>query len=95
MRIRTVLTYKQIITILGLAMLLSNTVVMCIVFIAAHLNNDLITVTINDYGEKGIESIILPITLILGVYILASYMKDVLREYVKVLKEKKNHANSI
>jgi len=80
MRIRTVLTYKQIITLLGLAMLLSNTVVMCIVFIAAHLNNNQITVTINDYGEKGVESIILRIALILGVYILFDYIKNMKKE---------------
>jgi len=66
---------KQFIILVGLGILLSNTIVMYLTFLGAFFNGNEILVTINNYGEMWIEFFFLPLSIALGVYVIYYFYK--------------------
>jgi hypothetical protein len=54
---------------IGITCLIANSVVLYISFLWAYFSNDYVfSARINDFGEAHLEFILLPLTIILGVY---------------------------
>ena len=68
MRLRLTVTKRYLLAIIGISLLISNSIVLYLTFLAAFFNEGTIRITINDYGEAIPEFILLPITLIFRGY---------------------------
>lgn len=64
------LSPKKILSLIGIIVLLANSVTLYITFLFAYFNNGKIMVHINNYGEANLELILIPVTIILGIYAL-------------------------
>jgi len=72
---------KTLFTIIGLACIVSNSVVLYIAFLWAYFyNNYIFIATINDFGEANLEFIILPASIVLGVYAMSNFFKYIQSE---------------
>ena len=58
----------QLLVILGLCFLLSHSIVITLTFFAAYLNDYQVLVTINRFGEAAVESILVPLGLVWGLW---------------------------
>ena len=68
---------KNLLTVIGLACLISDSLVLYIVFLWAYLVNDYTFVaTINNFGEAHVEFILIPTTIILGLYSIYNLSKN-------------------
>jgi len=74
-KIKTSLSNKQFIVLIGILILLTNTITMYLTFLAAFLNSNSILITINTFGEAWLEFFLLPITIILGLYVVFYFYK--------------------
>jgi len=63
---------KNIIISIGIACLISNSVVLFYTFFIAYLNNYQVLVNINNFGEAHFEFIFIPISIVLGIYSIIS-----------------------
>ena len=69
---------KNLLTIIGLVCLISNSFVLYIVFLWAYFVNDYTFVaTINNFGEAHFEFILIPITILLGLYSIFHLTKNI------------------
>jgi len=55
---------------IGSAFLISNSIILFFTFISAYLNNYVITININKFGEAHIEFIFIPFSICIGIYSL-------------------------
>ena len=68
MRLKLLVTKRQLLAVIGIGLLIWNSICLYIIFLIAFFNNGTITIIVNRYGEEIPEFILLPITLILGGY---------------------------
>jgi len=67
---------KTLLCGIGLTCLLANSLVLYISFLWAYFSNDYVfSARINDFGEAHFEFILLPITIILGLYAIINLFK--------------------
>jgi len=72
--------YKIVLTLLGIAILLANTIVLYITFLVAYFFNDMqFSFCINKYGEANFELMLLSISLFLGLFVFVNTL-DLLAE---------------
>jgi hypothetical protein len=62
---------------IGVASLISHSIVLFITFILAYFQGYKIIIDINKYGEAHLEIIIIPITIALGIYSVYFLFKSV------------------
>lgn len=62
--------------IIGLAFLISNSIVLYLIFLEAYFNDFIAVFEINRLGEAYPEFVLMPITLILGFYASHLIVKD-------------------
>lgn len=67
---------RKIITLIGICVLLANTLVLLITFIYAYIRGGKIYITIDSIGEANMELLLLIVTVILGLYILKVNLKQ-------------------
>ena len=68
---------KELLKILGVGVLFSHSIVLYTTFLTAYFNGHRVMVYVNRSGEANIEFIIMPITLVLGLWALYCMYKDV------------------
>ena len=67
---------KTLLCGIGITCLFANSLVLYISFLWAYFSNDYVfSARINDFGEAHLEFILLPITIILGLYAIISLAK--------------------
>ena len=64
------LSPKKILSLIGITVLLANSITLYITFLFAYFNNGKIIVYVNNMGEANFEFILIPVTIILGLYAL-------------------------
>jgi len=60
---------------IGIACLVSNSIVLFYTFFIAYLNEYKITININNFGEANIEIILIPLSIILGLYSIITFFR--------------------
>lgn len=75
---------KLLISVIGVAALIANSIVLYITFLWTYFANDYtFTAKINTIGEAHIEFILLPISIILGIYGVKNLFSKIPRENMK------------
>jgi hypothetical protein len=59
---------KDIIIAIGIACLISNSIVLFYTFFIAYLNDYKVLIHINNFGEAHLEFFFIPISIVLGIY---------------------------
>lgn len=67
---------RKIVTLIGISVLLANTIVLFVTFIYAYIRGGKIYITIDSIGEANMELLLLTVTIILGLYILKVNLKE-------------------
>lgn len=67
---------RKVVTLIGIIVLLANTLVLLITFIYAFISGGKIYITINSIGEAKLELMLLIVTVILGFYVLKVNLKE-------------------
>ena len=75
--------YKSAFIFSGIAFLVWYSIVLYITFLIAYLNNNHVNVYINWFGEANFEFILLPVSLIWGVYSLYYILKPGLKIHLR------------
>jgi len=75
----TLFSRRQILLIaFGIASLIANSIVLYITFLLAYFSNGYVfSVNINTYGEAHLEFIIIPLSLVIGIYSVFSLFKQI------------------
>jgi len=61
----------------GVGSLIANSVVLYATFLFAYLSNSgAVTISVNNFGEAPIEFLLIPISLVLGIYAIFSLFKS-------------------
>jgi len=68
---------KELISIIGIALCIGNSLVMFITFLCAFCNGGYFAIQINLYSEALPELILIPCSVILATYGLIKYFKEV------------------
>jgi hypothetical protein len=79
---------KNIIIVIGIACLISNSFILFYTFFIAYLNNYQVLIHINNFGEAHIEFIFIPISIILGIYSIVTLYTLNLKEKSQIEKVK-------
>jgi hypothetical protein len=70
---------KVLIYSIGICCLIANSIVLYITFLSAYFSDgQAITITVNNFSESYIEFILIPLSLIIGMYTLFSLFRNVL-----------------
>jgi len=72
-------TTKDYLVLTGLLFNLGCALLITKVFFSAALTNDYAIVSVNHYGERNIEMVLVPIYLIIGIYSTIILFKDVMK----------------
>jgi hypothetical protein len=67
---------KRLLQILGVGCLLSHSVVLYIMFLKAWFNDYRTLINVNVIGEAGVEFVVIPFTIMLGVYGLYGLVRN-------------------
>lgn len=68
---------KKFISIIGIGICISNSFVMFFTFLFAFFNGGYFAIQINLYSEALPELILIPLSIIVGIYGLSKYVKEV------------------
>jgi len=71
---------QTIIMGIGVASLISHSIVLFITFLLAYFQGYKIIIDINRFGEAHLELIIIPVTIIIGIYSVYILFKSVLKK---------------
>jgi len=70
---------------IGISSLVANSVILYITFLFAYFSNNYVfSININNYGEAYIELIIIPVSLLLGIYAVVNLFKQIKPEKTKI-----------
>jgi len=65
--------------------LIANSIVLYITFLFAYFSNNYVfSININSYGEAYLEFIVLPISLVVGLYSVVNLFKQIKPESAKI-----------
>jgi hypothetical protein len=67
---------KKVIGIMGLGMLFTHSMVMFMTFLRAYFNGGKTLITVNSVGEANIEFILIPVSLIMGLYGIVLFVRE-------------------
>jgi len=72
---------KNLIIAIGIACLITNSIILFYTFFLAYLNDYQVLINVNNYGEAHFEFFIIPFSIILGIYsIIALYKLNLINK---------------